>query len=67
MLMVCKDTCRLLYRTRPMGGMNSGGLAKCITCGVRFREELGVYCPCCGVRLSYRIKGKKNNEGKPRI
>lgn len=52
---VCKGVCILRYDAKPSVGNRSNkiGMAKCKTCGVRFLWE-GLYCPCCGARMSKR-------------
>ena len=69
---VCKDKCRYEFETVSMTGQlkakaNRKRGPRCSNCDVRYLDEWGTFCPCCGGRLSYRIKGKKNNESKPRI
>ena len=52
---VCKGVCIIKYNAKPSVGncVNKMNMLKCKTCSVRFIWE-GLFCPCCGVRLSKR-------------
>ncbi len=53
---VCKGVCVTDYNATPSVGncINKMGMSKCKTCGIRM-EWAGLFCPCCGVRMSKRM------------
>lgn len=68
----CKGICIRNYDTRSSMGGNKYTVAKyprvCRNCSKRFKSDVkGIRCPCCNVKFSLRIKGPRNQEGKPRI
>ncbi len=56
---VCKNICVTKYDARPSVGncSNKTNLTKCKTCQVRFKWD-GLFCPCCGARMSRRTVSK---------
>ena len=62
----CKGTCKLDFET--MNIRNTRPLPKCRQCAVTYLNWEGMWCPCCGQRLSRRIcNSVKNNANKVRI
>ncbi len=68
---VCKGRCTREYGATPSVGncVNKMNMSKCKTCGVRFLWA-GLYCPCCGSRMSKRtvsmplIEMRRRNVGE---
>ncbi len=56
---VCKGTCTRKHGAKPSVGncVNKLEWPKCKTCGVRMKWD-GLFCPCCGVRMSKRTVSK---------
>lgn len=62
----CKGTCNR-YKA-PM--RYKEGIVNCRTCGIFIYWD-GIYCPCCGVRVSRRVRSgptrKRNTDRQIRI
>ena len=65
MMGTCKGKC-LLSKYEPKKtarGIRDSPYVKCSVCVIFIKYE-GVYCPCCGVRVSRRSKGRTKYKGK---
>jgi len=58
--MVCKGKCtNPIYKPKKLvRGLEKTGYAKCTICCI-YIEYAGLYCPCCGIRVSRRTKNAK--------
>lgn len=51
----CKSLCITKHKTYAMPGSVYKNKPKCNVCCVRIEWD-GIYCPCCGYKLSRRVK-----------
>lgn len=62
----CKGKCVLYHDV--MNIINKRDIPKCRLCSVSYLKWEGVWCPCCGQRLSRSAKNsKRNHKNKIRI
>lgn len=65
--MTCRGKCEIHRATgRPNAGRYNSGQKRCIRCDV-FLQWLGLWCPCCGLRLRGKPRnGKSKKNGVAR-